>query len=99
MNTALPISYLIAAGIIHFRYPWGSPVLVAASVKYTLLCFIGTYPLLLTTIIGIITSENLDEDTRQGVFISQMTAVIPTALYVALALWAFGVGGDRKSVV
>jgi hypothetical protein len=68
-------------------------VLVAASVKYTLLCFIGTYPLLLTTIIGIITSENLDEDTRQGVFISQMTAVIPTALYVALALWAFGVGG------
>ena len=93
MLAVLLIAYLIAAGIIHFRYPWGSPVLVAASVKYTLLCFIGTYPLLLTTIIGVITSENLDEDTRQGVFISQMTAVIPTALYVALALWAFGVGG------
>ena len=93
MLAVLLIAYLIAAGIIHFRYPWGSPVLVAASVKYTLLCFIGTYPLLLTTIIGIITSENLDEDTRQGVFISQMTAVIPTALYVALALWAFGLGG------
>jgi hypothetical protein len=93
MLAVLLIAYLIAAGIIHFRYPWGSPVLVAASVKYTLLCFIGTYPLLLTTIIGVITSENLDEDARQGFFISQMTAVIPTALYVALALWAFGVGG------
>ena len=37
MLAVLLIAYLIAAGIIHFRYPWGSPVLVAASVKYTLL--------------------------------------------------------------
>lgn len=93
MLVVLLIAYLIAAGIIHFRYPWESPVLVAASVKYTLLFFIGSYPLLFTEVIATITSENLDEDTRQGVFISQMTAVIPIALYAALALWAFGVGG------
>ena len=93
MLVVLLIAYLIAAGIIHFRYPWESPVLVAASVKYTLLFFIGSYPFLFTEVIATITSENLDEDTRQGIFISQMTAVIPTALFAALALWAFGAGG------
>jgi hypothetical protein len=93
MFAVLLVAYVIVAGIIHFRYPWGSPALVAASVKYTLLFFIGTYPLLITAAIAIITSENLDEDTRQGIFITQMTALIPTGLFVALALWAFGVGG------
>ena len=93
MLVVLLIAYLIAAGIIHFRYPWQSPVLVAASVKYTLLFFISSYPFLFTEIIATITSENLDEDTRQGIFISQMTGIIPTALFAALALWAFGVGG------
>ena len=86
------VAYLIAAGIVHFRYPWDSPVLVSAAVKYTLLFFIGSYPFLITEIIATVTSENLDEDTRQGIFISQMTGLIPTALFAALALWAFGVG-------
>ncbi len=93
MLVVLWIAYLIVAAVIHFRYPWESPVLVAASVKYTLLFFIGSYPFLITEIIASVTSENLDEDTRQGIFIGQMTGLIPTALFAALALWAFGVGG------
>jgi hypothetical protein len=98
MLVVLLIAYLIVAGIIHFRYPWRSPALVAASVRYTLLFFISSYPFLMTEIIATVTSENLDEDTRQGVFISQMTALIPTALFAALALWAFGVGGPDLPV-
>ncbi len=93
MLVVLWIAYLIAAAIVHFRYPWESPELVSASVKYTLLFFIGSYPFLITEIIATVTSENLDEDTRQGIFIGQMTGLIPTALFAALALWAFGVGG------
>jgi len=87
------VAYLVAAAMIHFRYPWKSPQLIAASVKYTLLFFIGSAPFLITELIATVTSENLDEDTRQGIFISQTAGLIPTALFVALALWAFGVGG------
>lgn len=93
MLVVLWIAYLIAAAIVHFRYPWESAPLVAASVKYTLLFFIGSYPFLITEIIATVTSENLDEETRQGIFIGQMTGMIPTALFAALALWAFGLGG------
>jgi hypothetical protein len=96
--TLLLIVYLIAAGIIHFRYPWRSPALVSAAVKYTLLYFISSYPFLMTEVVAEITSEDLDEDTRQGMFIGQMTGLIPTALFAALALWAFGTGGADMPV-
>jgi hypothetical protein len=83
--------YPIVAGIIYFRYPWFSGVAKILIVKYSLLLLIlGGYPLMLLVLIGLLVSENLDEETRQGIFINQLGGMIPTALFVALALWAFG---------
>ncbi|MBT9331051.1 hypothetical protein [Paracidobacterium acidisoli] len=90
--------YPIVAGVIYFRHPLYSGVVKILMVKYSLLLLIlGGYPLMLVVLIGLLASENLDEETRQGIFINQLGGMIPTALFVALALWAFGAGGVNHS--
>ncbi len=48
---------------------------------------------MMAQVAAMLASENLDENTRQQIFINQLAGMIPTALFVALALWAFGAGG------
>jgi membrane protein YqaA with SNARE-associated domain len=91
----LSLSYPVVAGVIFFRHPWGSPVLQSQVVKSTLLLLNLSGYLLLVIVNGsMLASENLDDDTRQRIFINQLVGLIPAAIYVALAFWAFGLGGS-----
>jgi len=88
------LSYPIVGGLFYFRYAWSSQVLKLLIVKYSLILLIlSGYPLAMIIVISMISSENLDEDTRQVLFIGQLASLIPAALWVALAIWAFGIGG------
>ena len=87
------VVYVVMGAVIHFRYPWNSQVLQVAAVKYTLIgvIFVPNIPQW-TQMAMILASEDLDENTRQQVLINQLTGIAPTALFISLALWAFGVG-------
>ncbi len=94
ISALVMLAYVVASGILHFRYPWNSPALHIAAVKYTLIFLIfGNYPAMMAQVAAMLASENLDESTRQQIFVNQLAGMIPTALFVALALWAFGAGG------
>ena len=94
LSLVVTLAYVVAGGILHFRYPWNSPILHIAAVKYTLIFLIfGNYPAMMAEVAAMLASENLDENTRQQIFVNQLAGMIPTALFVALALWAFGAGG------
>ena len=96
VSALVTLAYVVAGGILHFRYPWNSPVLHIAAVKYTLIFLIfGNYPAMMAEVAAMLASENLDENTRQQIFVNQLAGMIPTALFVALALWAFGAGGTE----
>lgn len=88
------LAYPVVAGIVHFQHAWSSDVLKILIVKCSLLLLIlGGYPLMMTVTIMMLVSENLDEDTRLRIFVNQLVGMIPTALLVAFAIWAFGIGG------
>lgn len=90
------LGYPVAAGVVHFRYPWNSPILHVAAVKYTLIFLIfASYPMTLGGVVAMLLSENIDEGTRQEILMNQLGGMVPNMLFVALALWAFGAGvGD-----
>lgn len=89
-------SYPVVAGILYFRHTWSSQALKILMVKSTLvLLILGGYTVFVTIIMSILASENLDEDTRHRYLINQFGGMIPNALFVALAIWAFGIGGPE----
>jgi hypothetical protein len=95
----LSLSYPFVAGVAFFRHPWGSPVLEILVVKYTLLLLtLSGYVVQVIVIGSLLSSENLDDDTRQRVFINQGIGLIPMAIFVALAFWAFELGGAPLAV-
>jgi hypothetical protein len=87
------LGFLVAAAIAHFRYPWSSQPLYVAAVKYTLIgmIFVPNIQSWGRTA-AILSSEDLDEDTRQQVLINQLADMLSYAIFISLALWAFGVG-------
>lgn len=94
LSGVIVLSYPVVAGVSYFQHTWSSEALKILIVKYSLLLLIlGGYPLTMIVVIMMLVSENLDEDTRQQVFVNQLGGMIPTALFVALAIWAFGIGG------
>jgi hypothetical protein len=93
INALVFFAYPIVAGFLLFRHPWGSEVLKVEVVKYSLLMLIlAGYPMLILLTVSMLASQNLDEDTRRRVFINQLSGLIPNALLMALAVWAFGGG-------
>ncbi len=91
----IALAYPIVASILFFQHPWGSLILQVLEVKYTVLLLnLSNYVVVLYVNGSILASGNLDEDTRQRIFINQISALIPIAVYIALALWAFGLGGS-----
>jgi hypothetical protein len=97
---ALPAyAYPIVAGVIFFRHPWGTTVLQVQEVKCTLLLLsLSGYLLNLIVPALILSSENLDEDTRQRSFVNQTVGLMPVAIYIAIAVWAFGLNGTPLTV-
>jgi hypothetical protein len=94
LSGALTLCYPIVGGIVFFRHPWASQMLQIAVVKYSLL-FLGLNGQLMLMAVtwSILSSEDIDDDTRQRIFINQIGGLIPTAIFAALAFWAFGLGG------
>jgi len=89
MAWALPV----AAGIVFFHHAWDSSALQIPIVKcMLLLLMLPGYIMQLTVVASMLASENLDDDVRQRIFINQGLGMIPMAIYVALAFWAFGIG-------
>jgi hypothetical protein len=87
------VGYFVAGAIIHFRYPWNSQILYVAAVKYTLIgmIFVPNIPVW-GQMVAILSSEELDENTRQQLLINQWAGMLSYAIFISLALWAFGVG-------
>ncbi len=93
--------YVVMGAIIHFRYPWNSQVLHVAAVKYTLIgvIFVPNIPVW-AEMAALLAAEELDETTRQQVLINQLAGMVLNALFISLALWAFGVGaGDLPATL
>jgi len=87
-------SYPVISGIHFFRHQWGSGVIQAEVVKWSLLLLsLSGYVVVAVVNALILASEDLDDDTRQRMFINQAVGLIPLAIYVALAFWAFGLNG------
>ena len=88
------ISYPLVAGVFFFRYPWGSLSLQNSIFKCSLIFLIFvSYASLEILLSVILASDHLDEDTRQALFMTLLPALIPTAVYVAIAFRAFGFAG------
>jgi hypothetical protein len=93
------IAYPVFSGIAFFRYPWASFTLETIIVRYTLLALnLCGYALLCIVNCLVLASDNLDDDTRQWSFINQAAGLAPTAVWVALASWAFGFAGAPLSL-
>jgi hypothetical protein len=91
------IAYPVLAGISYFGLPAGDlPVRIF---QYTLcVLFLGGYPVLLLILIGVLVSENLDEETRTRFLVNQLASLVPNALWVALLLWSFGIMGAGQDL-
>ena len=64
------LAYPVVAGILFFRHTWKTSVLQLLEVKYSLLLLnLSGYVLLVIVTSLMLASENLDEETRQRVFI------------------------------
>ena len=85
------IVYVVMGAAIHFRYPWNSQVLHIAAVKHTLIgvTFLLNIPLWIQMAM-MLASQELDGGTRQQILVNQLGSMVSTALFISLALWAFG---------
>jgi hypothetical protein len=94
----LVIVYPIAAGIAYFRLP--DEELTQRILQYTLVAVIfSAYPAVLATSISSLVSKNVDDETRARLFAVQASQLIQTALFLALAFWAFGIGHSSTNPV
>lgn len=100
---AIPIlsltAYPIVAGIAHFTHKIPSRELTLVIFKYSLVALVFSgYPSLVIPLFGVLTSENLDQQSRRFYLASQLGGLITTTLYLSLAFWAFGLGQSRVGV-
>jgi hypothetical protein len=95
LSILFALAYPVVGGVVLFKHPWGSSELEALVLKYTLLFLISSGYMLTTIVnVSVLASEDLDDDTRQRIFISQFIGLIQSAIFVALAFWAFHPGGQ-----
>ncbi len=94
-SVGLLLLYLVVGGFTAYRYAWSQQAL--SFLRYALLFLVTLFALQLMRAIPMLLSENMDEDTREHIFIQQLSTLVPTSLYVALTVWAFGVVGGGHS--
>ena len=96
-TTFMLVCYPFVTGYFYFRYPWGSPVLQSQVIKCTLLLLtLSSYALVAVLVPKMLASENLDDDTRQTIFFTQLGGLIPIGVYLAIGAAAFGI--DRNAI-
>jgi hypothetical protein len=91
------LAYPVASGISYFSLP--KSMLTERIFQYTLsFLFLGNYLISSFMAIGIIVSENIDEDTRIRYLINNLSYLVFNALYVALLFWSFNIVGIGPKV-
>jgi hypothetical protein len=92
-------AYPIVAGRAHFTHPIPSRELTVIIFKYSLAAFVFSgYPSLVIPLFGVLSSENLDQQSRRFYLASQIGALTTTTLCLSLGFWAFGLGQSRVGV-
>src|SRR5262249_33532086 len=100
-GVGLIVSYLvmpITLGIVYFRHPSASPQTFILIIRCVLVMAFSFYPVMLMFTVAPMTSANMDPEVRGHLFFSAITSIIPTSLYLALGLWAFGVGETGSTI-
>lgn len=92
-------AYPIVVGIAHFRRTISPGDLTLIIFKDSLVAFVFVgYSLLGPVVFGVLSSENVDQRTRTLYLGSQLSGLITTVLYLALAFWAFGFGQSKVGI-
>jgi len=92
------ILYPIIMLIVYITYPILSPDSTIVIFRYTLLSlFIPGWISLSTTLIGVLSDKNLEENTRSRYLINQIGGLVPMALMLSLLFWTFK-GTDQLSI-
>jgi len=95
-NLLVLVAYPVLSGISYFRLP--ATELPLRIFQYTLSMWLAGYLMTVFIVVGVLASENLDEETRTRYFINQLSGLVFNALWGALLLWSFGVAGRGISV-
>ena len=90
------IGYLIFVSTVYFTNPFGSQV----AIKYIMLAtlsygFLASIPFLIPNILSQLTSKNIDNDTRNYVFCSMLSGIIPSLIYLSIPFLILGVESDK----
>lgn len=84
------LGYPVAAGIVYFSNTVPSPAATLSVTRITLLVlFVGGTLGLLTSQIGLFTSENLNAASRQKLFYPTLGGLVPNGFILAVLLWTF----------
>ncbi len=93
------IGYPIAAGIEYFGHNETGPELTAGIFKTTVLWLLaGGMLSLLPSIVLLLSSPHLHEDTRARALISNLSQFVLNALYISMILWTFNLSGTGNAV-
>jgi len=82
----------VAVGIVYFKHTIATPEMTVMITRCLILMQFTFYPVSLLLMASLLASENLDNDSRRHLFIDNLVGMIPTSLFLALGLWAFGIG-------
>ena len=95
LSSLILLGSIILCGKAYFTIPPGE-LLTTLIFQYILIGLLfGSYPSTITFIISILVSENIDEEARTRLFVNKLSELIPTALYISLAFWAFSSAGSK----
>lgn len=84
----------LACAFAYFSYDYPSPELTEVVLQTTLGLYILSGGVMYTARALIaLSSPHIDENTRARVFLYQTSGLIPLAMILSLAFWAFGLGG------
>jgi hypothetical protein len=89
------IIYPVVAGIIYFSHTVPSDQETLLIFKATILIlFLSSLLILLPGLVMIMLFKSIDDETRDRMFITQISGLVTTALYLSLIFWSFGIVGE-----
>ncbi|HEX2060231.1 MAG TPA: hypothetical protein VHK90_05785 [Thermoanaerobaculia bacterium] len=97
LSLLITVGYPIVIGVTYFRSR--ASELPAHIFQYTLsMFFLSGLVIISTFLVGPLVSKNLNEDTRIRLFVNQLSALVPNALWLALVFWSFGIAGTGRKI-
>ncbi|HET9281759.1 MAG TPA: hypothetical protein VFR24_07335 [Candidatus Angelobacter sp.] len=91
------VVFPIVIGFVYFRYAGAGRPLTIHVIRYLIVMLYCFFPMTLLLEMNLLGSENLDNDSRRKLFVADLTGLLPKYLFLALGLWAFGVGGQEQT--